>query len=336
MSRVRLAIIIGVGTALLGIIDLLLVCLTIPWRDGLLAAAHDPGKQAFHLILLPFASFYLTLKFPLEVLRSAWVRYRVVVGGLGIFLFLLAALFAYDDAQKWFCERRPSPADVRQEVFRDKLLQVVRKWQETLGTSLEPAEFSKVSRDLKDSYDATVKELRGTRCDLFEKSSVRSKWAGVLTFAGIVFLAVVLGVLAVYALLRKSLDQKFLDVLIVIAALLIPWFLLRAYSEWYINFGAFSIKSYRPMVPALVLAVVIMFLIYFLQKRRRALVIASTLFGAVSTGVSLLADLHPEWFYWLAEHFAVLDPVQLASVYSLLLISVALVVWNVIEPPDQT
>lgn len=271
------------------------------------------------------------------MVRTAWKSTRPVLLVSGAVLFLATFAFAASDAMDGFCDRLPMPSDigdlsVKGRTARNNLVTVrsdLRKEliadRDTLAEQTARGEIDKeqfvllLQQKSKEKQEIYLVEARTTATcdagfsDYWRHSSLRAKWAGVLTLAGGLIVTFILWILLLHSVTGIRLSQREQEPILMIFSILTPWLLLRAYSEWWINFGAPS--DYQPFVPVVVAAAAVAFLAAFLKVRRPRLVITASTITGVSAIAAALAKWKLDWFDVAARAFAALDLVYLVAVY---------------------
>lgn len=346
MRRQTFALTVGYLLAALGLADVGLRCIEIGIDDGLLAAAHDPGKVVFHVLLLPVASAVLVLEFPIHFLRSAWSRSTTITVVIALVLFALAAGLAADDIKAGFCERRSSPADLKgitikdpstgQEYSRSLLLKIRRDWRNHVVSIPFGSEVDEeIASDLEQRYDAVLAGIRRPGCSFIDQSSLKAKWSGFLTFLGIAFVALLLWLIFLHLMMGERPSESFANIALVVVSLLAPWLVLRAYSEWYINFGTVGFRSYPALVVALIVLGLIAFQLYVLRSTRRVLPIVAGLIAFLSAAFALLSDFNASYFGIGATAFASLEAIPLLTIYVLIALTIIGTIRFLLQPPSD-
>ncbi len=262
------------------------------WPHALDQVMNDPGKSLFHLLLLPCAVWLFLATFPkaaVEAMRRDG-RARALAALVAAFGLITVVWVTWDDAQGRLKSGLSSAIELKHPRavdlmdFESELRQ--RMADRTAGET----------ESLKAEYLAEVQRLIGDPAELSVPTSVNA-----LTLYGMVLSligagAVVFMLLAyLLAHFTHTMDTRTNEAFLMVIGLLVPWLLLRAYSEWYALFGDVDLfVDYTPFVPALVLSVIGIFFCYLSRQRsRRPIVIAAGVMAAVPGILSLVGAVSP-------------------------------------------
>lgn len=270
---------------ILGLADLILRCHLTNFSDSLRLALHDPGKTLFHLVLLPSATYTILRHYPIDVVRyaiSLQAKRRTLFAWATLFLVLALSLGAYD-LFAGFQDRQPMPEDVAKESDRGVLLA-------TRIAFLQPNADGKA---LSTTYRSEVQSRLADRP--LSKASARVYLSSLLTTTALLLLALVFWTLAAHSVAGHPLghSQDFLTGLVIGLAVLSPWLLLRPYSEWHFNFGAFAPGDYEPLWLALLFGALVAALIVILKEKRDVTVLVSAVVTAGSMVFAIATALEP-------------------------------------------
>ena len=263
------------------------------WDHALDQIINDPGKTLFHLLLLPAAVWLFVATFPkatIEAVRRNG-RVRAFAWLVGAVSMIAVAWVTWDDA------------DVRLKSGLMSSIELSHKYAAQLmdfetGLRDEMAQPSTGSPDsLQSRYLTEFGRLIGDPRDLTVLSSMNA-----VAYYGMV-LSLIGASLAVFMLLAyltahftRTMDMRTNESFLMVIGLLVPWLLLRAYSEWYALFGDVNLfLDYTPFVPALVLSVVGIFFCYLSRQRtRRPIVIAAGIMAAVPGILGIIGAISPD------------------------------------------
>jgi hypothetical protein len=242
---------VAVAMSLFGIVDVALVCRELGVVEGLLACAHDPGKSFYHVVILPLAVMCLSKGFPVDVLKRqlGYPSRRILLAFLGIAFVGAAVIFAVCDVHDGFTKRLPWPADVSRSI-PGQSGQCAQDELQAIRSSLRAHLLAEPGADPQVAlakYKGTVEALLGTDRSFWVQSSIRAKWAAILTVLGAAFAGALLWVIAAL-LLALSCPQDTLQSMVAVVTLSTWWIPLRAYSEWYGNVENISLAMYPPFI----------------------------------------------------------------------------------------
>jgi hypothetical protein len=316
---------IAICVLLLGVMDVLLIFATAaasdvdnPLSAALGEALNDPGKDFFHIVLLPLALFVFFDEFDLTILQA-----KPMLLSLGILLFLgLLAFWAGHIAHSHYrstseaTSQLASPADYgnagcSKELFRlrgAQRVQPMASW-----------------RSLKDAYRDTA-----SKC---ADASIRSWWSIFLTGVGLIAVVLVIWeVVLRVVFVRRSRERN--QILLTAASLLTIWIPLRVYSDWYLNFGIQDPRTFVGIGLIVVLAALLVILPVWIMQLSRiyATKVILLIWSGASAIVGAVAAVKAQW---IANFVAILSALQLSElglIYLLLsglivLTAVLLVTW---------
>ncbi|MFD2112027.1 hypothetical protein [Thiorhodococcus fuscus] len=351
LEKHKLAVWAASFLSLSGLLDVILRCEKIGFTNGLIEAAQDPGKVLFFLFLLPIAAFVLIRTFPEELLCLNRTR-KIVAYSLGLCLLAISLLLTIDDAEKGFCDRSPMPSHFSDDLIA-KNLYAERQILRTLVDNARFPDRSITPQSLEEMRKAVSNQARSantryqelvekefskkytgqwkTECNFITHSSFRAKWAVFNTFQALLIVSLLIWIIVLHIAAGRPLNNPMREALIIVFSVLVPWLVFRSYSEWYSSFGDMSFSRYTPLLLAIILSFLVFALIGILQHRGRALVIAASFMVATSSLVATISQINPEWFGYLVSHFSILSPIELLTVYFLVLLLFGSALWYMLE-----
>jgi hypothetical protein len=120
-----------------------------------------------------------------------------------------------------------------------------------------------------------------------------------------------------------TIDQpgKFsLEALLIALSLLILWFPVRLYTEWYLHFFTLSyLTNFPAFFILLAVAILSLFWVVFIMKPGRAAVTIPALVSAFTTGFGVVSVFKPEVLWWLARVFE-----RMAFEYAVALLAISI------------
>ncbi|MCK6446120.1 MAG: hypothetical protein L6Q99_06975 [Planctomycetes bacterium] len=299
MTRRRVAAGIALGLCALGCIDVVLVCRQLGWQDGLITAAHDPGKFFFHIVLLPIAALALVLAFPVELVELLWTNRRkrwalVVLTAISV---LSASMYGARDAVAGFETRLPWPPDVDSSIVVEdapslSAARYLARERARLRAAARAGELD--STESVEAYTAVVDSVLGESRSYWRQSSLRAKWASLLTVIGAACAGAIVATIGILVLSR-AFEQETVRALALIVMLLSTWLVLRGYSEWWGNLDRLDITAYTPFVIVGVIIAVAAFFLWLLRDWKHPTAVAAGTLGAVVAIAAGVEKLKPEW-----------------------------------------
>ncbi len=269
----------------LAIIFPILVRLSLPAPDAGRWIRNNLSFSVFLVTMFPIAVGTFVRTFDPKPLRRLPPTLRQVLLFVLVVLVGLAATGAIDDLRQAANNRTIEPYS-----FRDNA--------ETLAT--EKALRGEVLRKTKTPEEARLAYLRVERPfvsvrDFVDRASAAAYWAVLLNLLSGAFLAVVFWHVMVLVLVRARSGQRVSDDVydstMLVFGLLVTWFPMRLYAEWYINFGAPEPAGYNAFVVLVGAALVTGTLLFILKKPGNAV----TIFSGMSTGVSAILTFLGKW-----------------------------------------
>jgi hypothetical protein len=300
-----------------GIADVVLRCVALGWYRGLVIAANDPAKALFHIYILPLAVYILLrrIELPWTFVRNAPTA---VAGGA---ILCLGILIPLSDAHQIFCSDNdpPQPEDIRDASVRthlatkhETLFQQIHR-ERTIPETIAEAEY----------LELVQREARAHGCYAFSQSSLRFKIGVLLTMFATVSAAFLFFLPLAYLFRRKRLEAATLDDIVMTVALFALWPPLRAYSDWYLNFGRLDFRRLTFGVFVIVLAC-LMLGVGKISRPARAVAAAMT---AAATSVMVVGAVSPSLFESTANWLSTWDITQVVAGYILFVLSSSAVVW---------
>ena len=303
------------------VIEVIVRIATLGWDIGGREVLNDPGKELFHIMILPAAALFALRFLPDAHLRFLRKYRGVSRGALAIFL-LIAAMYSVNQSTYSYYERNTTPEDTAIESVRTA--HVIRRqeiWQEVLAMP-DIASRNKLAEE----RSRTFRQSLGTSIQAYEKehglsywnsASVRRHLATYLSFIANAFVAVMLLCVFANPFLRSRIRDRDNTLILLLMGLLALWIPLKLYSEWYHNF------SYYPSDdPALEMGASVALVCCFLMAVFRTKSLAQNIFSGATAMVASLSFIvfswKPEWFSTLTRSFSTAPPFQMLTLYALL------------------
>ena len=208
------------------------------------------------------------------------------------------------------------------------------------GTELSPEDVPNIRRLWSESArqcyasaldevrtaNATNEQTRGT-CHYWAVASWRNMWSALLSFLGTLFVLTVFWVLSLHVFTRTKIDEQTFTTLAVVVLLVVPWIVLRIYSEWYLNFGDFDFSRYQLIYVAFFFTIAVGVLIFVLRAKRsvsKIWVSVSVFFSAV---IAVIGKLKPEWLDQAAGMVYTTDPFIQVLCYMIVVFTLYLTIY---------
>jgi hypothetical protein len=263
----------------------IIVGLSLPSPDGGRWIRNNLSFSVFLITMFPVAVGTFVRTFNWKTLRRLPPRLRrVLLVGLVVFAGLAIA-GALDDVRQAVKNRIIEPFS-----FRD--------FADTLGVERELR--AEVAKELKTPEEARAAYLRVEHPftsvrDFLDRASAAAYWAVLLNLLSGVFLAVFFWHIIVLVLERarsgQQVSEDVYDSMVLVFGLLVTWFPMRLYAEWYINFGAPDPARYNAFAVLLGAALVGGALLFILKKPGNAV----TIFSGISAGLSAILTFLGKW-----------------------------------------
>jgi len=281
---------------------------------------HSPADILRWLKNNPSFNFYVLLIFPLavsifveivdwdkisndmtlEILKQSWY-----MGGVLLIFFAIGLIAAFDDLGRKFVEPymfKDHHDPLLKERWGRNRLRVLRRRmrsqapdEEEIATVL--TEFQeKVSKDYSTQFRA-FKNLRG----LIKRGSICA-WITLMLNSLIgVFVPSAFFFLSVMLVFGKDWVKGPKDSPLVIAGLLVLWFPIRIYSDWYLHFYSLRwLKKYYTFWFLLILTMVA-YLFLFLRSTNPGVKSFSFIGSGLLALLGIIGKLKPEWLHYGAD-----------------------------------
>ena len=126
-----------------------------------------------------------------------------------------------------------------------------------------------------------------------------------------------------------------LSAYLIIFSLIVPWLILRAYSEWYISFGTEFFTKTIFITGALALVMIGILFVLSLKKQGVQKIVASVL-TAIAAFFSLVSLFKPEWFPFVAQVWHSLNISEMVIMYGIFIPTAGCLVYYVLDPEDSS
>lgn len=262
----------------------------LPWTDRVRWIQNNLSFSVFLLIPYPLAVGVFASTFRVKDFAQLPARLKVPFAGVLILLLSLALVTVIQDALKK--ESTIAPYELRDA---SGALELERRMRAAVQAKIKSGAGARAEyvADPRVRYFSSLQ-------DLWARGSVATKWAKVLHWMGSWFGVIFFWyLLVVVGSTRKTHPGK--DRLILSFALLITWFPMRMYSEWYINFYVLDLRSYQPFIIFSALAISGLVLVAVLLKPGSVVQIISGFIGAAVVVLGFLGKLQPSWVRFVAE-----------------------------------
>jgi serine/threonine-protein kinase len=301
-GRRRAAAFTTLGFLALGVLDVVLRVTCIGPTVGLRSVATDSAKSVFHLVQLPLVAGLLALRLPRALLVMMWRWYRTVAITVALLFVGVVTAVTSADVREAICERLTLPEDVADPALRAELLTF-----RDVSAAHNPAAR-------RAAYEQRLQSARGPRCGVLRFASGRALYSGFLTYVGLLSAAFITYLLFAQLLIAGFRRGIAFEVLGLCVLILLPWSLLRAFSEWHANFGLIALSAYQPFAVALAASVLGTILLALGGGPRRARWAALLTIAALAQTALAAALLAPGGFNDVARKVASMSKVHLVGV----------------------
>lgn len=302
----KLAHRVALALSALGVLDVILRIYYLGFEAGLTAVVNDPGKEFFHILLLP-ALAYLLLTVPLtsrDLLRGLFrlPMGRFIVGAL----LVVAMLQSANEAKSAFTRTNSSPEDFADPKNREDYAQarkdllflrtggahensvrakaIVQRYN-IYSVVTETNDLIEITGDqARDAAYSISHKLVGDDADwpaCLRKASLRRYVATLLAFAGNLAMAWLFFAVCFSSLPQSRPATKERDVMLLMIAIFSMWLPLKFYSEWYYQFYPDSI-TYGPLKLGAFIAIVAAVVVYSRSSK--------SMFNSIAPGAVTLAS----------------------------------------------
>ncbi len=283
---------------------------------------HSPADILRWLKNNPAFNFYVLLIFPLgvsvfveivrwdeisEVMNLEGLEQHWYMGGLLLIFVALGLIAAFDDLGRKFVEPymfKDHHDPLLKERWGRNRLRVLRRRMHSQApdegkNATVLTEFQeKVSKDYSRQFRA-FKNLRG----LIERGSICA-WITLMLNSLIgVFVASAFFYLSVIVLgkINEEWSKEFLNRLLVIAGLLVLWFPIRIYSDWYLHFYSLRwLKKYYTFWFLLIVTVVA-YSFLFVKSTNLGVTSISFIGSGLLALLGIIGKFKPEWLLYGAD-----------------------------------
>ena len=256
---------LGVAALLVGLVEVSLRLWSFDFESGLRSVHNDPGKCLFHIFVLPPVIF-LMCRLPVATVMFFRALKRSWFLCIGSSLMLVAtAWFTYDQARSAFFTSCATPEDLPMSVGDSMPRREYRDMRIRLRDGVASASADKRLDAAASARQAAYKFAATLLVKGSQKGDVEAEtWAAYFRLAGLRrhvadVLALIGNITAVWLFLaiaarglsggRRGLQRitsQEKRSLLVPLACLSTWLPMRAYSEWYHQFGSADV-SYVPI-----------------------------------------------------------------------------------------
>lgn len=260
---------------------------------------HDPGFVVNMCLLTPLAIAVFVGCVDFSFIKGLPRRWKIGTVSLWLMLTVMAALTVLFDLGRGGGESQKEASTMAESPARFEHFEEALEAEKKLREKFSDSSQSK-SRSFKaeiESYRTTYKSLSSSKDVWRGEGSIVAKVALILNAYAAVFVSSFFWYLTILILRRKYRNEgenpfSWLWVIVFFMSL---WFPLRAYSEWYREFGDFSLEDY----PALILLLVVLFAAslmgVFVWAKGVVPRIIVTVAGAASSIGAALAAINPSF-----------------------------------------
>jgi hypothetical protein len=267
--------------AMLGVADVIarvLICGNV----GFEYALHDPGKNFFHIIILPLVAVVVLTKIhPVSLYRkmefNEWPGYLKAVVGSFLGMVILSGIWgAYMHEEDWRCSKLRGaylmPFDVYPNQAGVDSLKQKRSQIDDMFHSLAEHKSDSTKRKgiaakiskLKSEYVELSKKHCPDDCSIWKVNSPYTYLSVFETLVAVVFVGYLFSAIVLFAIQKRLGGEASTNAVTAAVAVISPWILLRTYSDLYINF----MDGVNPGLYVFVIVLFFFFIITFLMKRK--------------------------------------------------------------------
>lgn len=308
-----------------------------PWEESRRWIQNDPGFTVFLALVLPFAVGILAVKLDLKPLRrfskaKRWVSTAVLLVLMGVGL-MIVALDLNEQASSPIRYDSSAPVLDYENERRDNVREAVARVEAATEDERETRR-----RELAASIESARKEYLETwpRIDSLSSLIAFGSPAAFVALGLNAFAALFAAVLFWYCWLlvqfRSDWRSESFDWLLLMVGLMMVWFPLRLYSEWYLHF--FSLQGMAGY-PVFQFLVVVALLAYLFVAFRVAARLSIKIFTALATGLigllTALANLAPEWIEELAWALEGWNFQLYVALLLLIVLTLSAMIWSLVD-----
>ncbi len=280
---------------------------------------HEPAYNLFALMVLPiaFALFVRTFE-PRKILQGLGRNAKAVFSIGFVFLFAISVYLGITDGLR--------KTVVQPFYFEDVELYVTKEAK--LRKTIEEQKEKNIKYD-----SAIIENAKFANWDYFIDNAGFIAYLSIfLDSFGYCFVFMYFWLIAFIMAKNREMARSEKKNLALIFVLLITWFPMRIYSDWYLNFFQLStIHNYSSFWIFLILAVVVGFIIVFKFKISEKLLIAESVLVlvVVAAAIVLHSSIEFLWFTWsIVDN---MDFVQYLGVNAILLFCIWGLTLSVVE-----
>ena len=300
--------------------------------EGLRWIQNDPAFNVFVPFVLPLAAALFVVSVDLKPLRtlSPGRRLSSLLVGVGLtFIALMAVASTLDrPLLEPFLFEKTGRA-VQQETSIRQEIQSLRD----AGSQDERIETKRSA-----GVDAYLQAF-GPFNSLSDMAT-RGSFCAWLAL-GLNLLAAIVAVLVFWYLwnlvvFRRQFPETDHDWIPLVLGLLVLWFPIRLYSEWYIGFYSLTwMKDYPVFLFLFVVAIAGYAFCVFRLARSLGVKVFSIIGTGLVTLFGLTARINSSWLGWAAEQIEGMDFRWFAASISILTITLSAMVFSFVDPPDR-
>lgn len=308
-----------------------------PWEASRRWIQNDPGFTVFLALVLPFAAGILAVKLDLKPLRRfSKVRRRLSVAVLLLLigLALMVAFLDLNDQMSSPIRYAPSePVLLHETNLRDGVREAVAL-VETATEDERAARKRELDVSIKSAREAYLAEW--PKIDSLSSLIAFGSAAAFVAFGLNVFAGLFAAVLFWYCWLlvqfRSDWRSRSYDWMLLTVGLMMVWFPLRLYSEWYLHFFSLQGMARYPSFQFLVGVALIVYCFVAFQVAAR---LSIKIFAAVATGLvgllTTLGKLAPEWVEGLAWTLEAWDFRLYVALLLLIVLALSAMIWSLVD-----
>ncbi|HEX2220186.1 MAG TPA: hypothetical protein VHG35_15390 [Gemmatimonadales bacterium] len=307
-----------------------------PWEESRRWIQNDPGFTVFLALVVPFVAGILAAKLDLKPLRRFTKVKRVVSMAVFVLLIGLGLRVAVLDLNGQMSSpiryESPLPVLVHETQLRNQVRDAVALVETATGDerAARKVELAAVIKSAREVYLA-----RWPRIDSLSSLIAFGSPAAFVAFGLNAFVALFAAVLFWYCWLlvqfRNDWRATAYDWMLLTVGLMMVWFPLRLYSEWYLHFFSLQIAEY----PIFQFLVVVALLAYLFVAFRVAARLSIKIFAAVATGLigllTTLGKLAPEWIEELAWALEGWDFQLYVALLLLIVLALSAMIWSLVD-----
>jgi len=334
---------VGVATtfALLGLADIVTRWWLLPGNSGLLAAANDPGKDFFHVVLLPMSVFFILSFPPQSILNLEKTASRIALTML-ITIQALCVLWTFDETGRSFFGRLASPEDIRDPAARIRVYELREQLRSKVALKTINPDVA-----LKQARLAAATEI-GSPPSLkryLQNASLRRHVATTLTWIGVSVVAFLFWMILTIPITgfiqrrrtrrdSKPISEKEKKYFLSGIAMLALWLPLKLYTEWHGSFYAEKVDDPTIFIGGL-LVVMSVLVVFFCAQNRLVGAIPSAAIAGISSLAALVLQAQGGWFTPVASKISELGAIPLLFLYVILVLGAAAMAMHAYAAAEQ-